>query len=164
MNISEATRRWVNEFSNVPLSVVEKLIAGGDLIDEITPLTSGDCVCACVDGEDRYGIIQHAVSNGVYCVKLDGGQIVHITVDEMDVQRDVLPMWGTMWAFGSPIDNWWLSDADENGLQKMADCGFRIYEQEDYEYLFGIDGAGYDFYHEHWEPLYRARGLQWHDE
>lgn len=46
----------------------------------------------------------------------------------------------------------------------MADCGFRIYEQEDYGYIFGIDGAGYDFYDEHWCPLYKARGLRWHDE
>ena len=44
----------------------------------------------------------------------------------------------------------------------MADCGFRIYEQEDYGYIFGIDGAGYDFYEAHWIPLYKARGLKWH--
>ena len=29
-------------------------------------------------------------------------------------------------------------------------------------YFFGIDGAGYSFYEEHWIPLYKARGLQWH--
>lgn len=46
----------------------------------------------------------------------------------------------------------------------MADCGFRIYEQEDLGYVFGIDGAGYDFYSEHWIPLYKARGLHWHKE
>lgn len=28
----------------------------------------------------------------------------------------------------------------------------------------GIDGAGYDFYEAHWEPLYKARGLHWHSE
>ena len=26
-----------------------------------------------------------------------------------------------------------------------------------------IDGAGYDFYESHWIPLYKARGLQWHE-
>ena len=31
-------------------------------------------------------------------------------------------------------------------------------------YFFGIDGAGYSFYEEHWIPLYKARGLQWHKE
>lgn len=46
----------------------------------------------------------------------------------------------------------------------MADCGFRVYKQEDYEYIFGIDGAGYDFYESHWCPLYKARGLHWHKD
>ena len=77
-------------------------------------------------------------------------------------------MWGTMWAFGDQIDNDWLnpiySDLVGDGLQLMADCGFRIYEQEDYGYVFGIDGAGYDFYEAHWIPLYKARGLKWHKE
>lgn len=47
----------------------------------------------------------------------------------------------------------------------MADCGFRIYESDDFGgYIFGIDGAGYDFYDAHWIPLYKARGLRWHKE
>lgn len=25
-------------------------------------------------------------------------------------------------------------------------------------------GAGYSFYTEHWIPLYKARGLKWHDK
>ena len=45
----------------------------------------------------------------------------------------------------------------------MSRCGFRIYESEEFGYFFGIDGAGYSFYDEHWVPLYRARGLHWHD-
>ena len=36
------------------------------------------------------------------------------------------------------------------------------YESEDYQYIFGINGAGYDFYEQHWIPLYDARGLHWH--
>ena len=46
----------------------------------------------------------------------------------------------------------------------LRDALARIYEQEDYGYIFGIDGAGYSFFDEHFEPLYRARGLRWHDE
>ena len=74
-------------------------------------------------------------------------------------------MWGTMWAFGEEIDNEWLrGEYFGNGIQAMADCGFRIYEQEDYGYIFGVDGAGYNFYESHWIPLYKARGLRWHKE
>lgn len=92
--------------------------------------------------------------------------VVEITPHEDDDEywesRDYLPMWGTMWSFSEMLDNWWLEEC--GGLQKMADCGFRIYEQEDYGYIFGIDGAGYDFYEAHWIPLYEARGLKWHDD
>ena len=44
----------------------------------------------------------------------------------------------------------------------MANCGFRIYEIDE-GIIFGIDGAGYSFYDEDWIPLYKARGLQWHE-
>lgn len=45
----------------------------------------------------------------------------------------------------------------------MSDCGFRVYQHEEWGFFFGIDGAGYDFYSEHWIPLYKRRGLRWHD-
>ena len=90
------------------------------------------------------------------------GEEIQAERDVFEVRRDdYLPMWGTMWAFGDSSDEDWL---ENGGLQKMADCGFRIYEQEDYGYIFGIDGAGYSFFDEHFEPLYKARGLRWHDE
>lgn len=70
-------------------------------------------------------------------------------------------MWGTMWSFGDSCDDHWLEDM--GGVRIMSECGFRVYLSDDYGYFFGIDGAGYSFYTEHWVPLYRARGLQWHD-
>jgi hypothetical protein len=79
----------------------------------------------------------------------------------LDTDKEPLPMWGTMWAFDDSLDNEWLRDGE--GLEALAKCGFRVYEQEDYDYVFGIDGAGYDFYEEHWIPLYKLRGLEWHD-
>ena len=45
----------------------------------------------------------------------------------------------------------------------MSKCGFRIYKSYEFGCFFGIDGMGYDFYDEHWLPLYEARGLQWHN-
>lgn len=50
-----------------------------------------------------------------------------------------------------------------DGIKKMSECGFRIYEHDEWGYFFGIDGCGYSFYDEHWIPLYKKRGLQWHD-
>ncbi len=74
----------------------------------------------------------------------------------------VLPMWSMMWSFGNITDISWLDD--EKNRKTMADCGFRIYKQPDYGYIFGIDGSGYNFYEAHWIPLYKARGLKWHLE
>ncbi len=169
MTVREAAKELVREFDRVPRSVVEKLIVASDYNDivEITPPGAYDHVyILCGDHDGEYGEI---VESGVgededqYCIELDGSE-ERIVLEEGDfeVQRDDgLPMWGTMWAFGDSCDDYWLEKM--GGLQKMADCGFRIYESEDYGYIFGIDGAGYDFYEAHWVPLYRARGLQWHD-
>ena len=89
-------------------------------------------------------------------------EVNEITPDAHEHEYDdVLPLWGTMWSFQDSADSWWLEF--DGGLEKMAACGFRIYEQEDYEYIFGIDGGGYDFYEAHWIPLYKARELRWHD-
>ncbi len=95
-------------------------------------------------------------------IRLDPDEVREITPGRRDEDADYLPMWGTMWSFGDSEDDYWLEE--EDGLELMAECGFRIYEQEDFGYLFGIDGAGYSFMDEHWIPLYKARGLQWHRE
>ena len=93
---------------------------------------------------------------------LDGGPSILVEPDNLEVvDEDTLPMWGTMWSFGDSCDNYWLEYAD--GIRVMSDCGFRIYRHEEWGHFFGIDGAGYDFYSEHWIPLYKRRGLQWHD-
>jgi hypothetical protein len=66
-----------------------------------------------------------------------------------------------MWSFGDSADDYWLEEMD--GIRIMSECGVRIFESEEFGYFFGIDGAGYDFYEASWIPLYKARGLQWHD-
>lgn len=95
-------------------------------------------------------------------MRLDPDDVREITPGDRDENARYLPMWDTMWSFSDSADDSWLEE--EGGLELMAECGFRIYEQEDFGYLFGIDGAGYSFLHEHWIPLYKARGLRWHEE
>ena len=97
-------------------------------------------------------------------MRLDIDDVQEITPGgrDEDEDADFLPCWTTMWTFGRREDVYWLEHM--GGLELMAECGFRIYEQEDFGYIFGIDGAGYDFMTEHWLPLYKARGLEWHDE
>lgn len=161
--INDAAHAWVAEFNAIPMAIIDKLLeANSEELHEITPPSVGDRVFVFDSpaDEDTGEIIER--NESIYTIKLDDGTTCDLEAGDFEVQHDeFLPMWGTMWAFGDSIDNWWLEDG---GLQIMADCGFRIYEQEDYDYIFGIDGAGYSFYEEHWIPLYKARGLKWHKE
>lgn len=166
--IKEACELWVErDMNQVPTSVVEKLMQDSDYTDirEITPPAKCDRVTLFSGDYDGVtGEIVEHLGNTEYLVKLDDSEDdepVEACEDEFEVQHDdALPMWGTMWAFKDNCDKEWLCE----NLQKVADCGFRIFESEDYEYLIGIDGAGYDFYEAHFCPLYKARGLHWHKE
>ena len=164
--ILDATRAWVNEMSHIPYAIVEKLIDRDPCdVMEVTPASKNDRVY--VHGkevDDPYGtVLSKDDHSGTYLIELDDGNEIECEENEFDVEYDSsLPMWGMFWAFGDSCDNYWLEEL--GGLQLMADCGFHIYEQEDYGYIFGIDGAGYDFFEAHWCPLYKARGLRWHKE
>ena len=167
--IREAAQAWVDGFSHIPRGICEKLIqADYDEMTEVTPPGVGDRVYIFrgkLDGESgQITSVKDDSGSGetLYTVELDSGKETIVSSDDFEVEHDdVLPMWGTLWAFSDSADNYWL---ENGGLQVMAECGFRIYEQEDYWYIFGIDGAGYSFLEEHWIPLYKARGLQWHEE
>lgn len=158
--ILEATRAWVGEMHHIPYSVIDKLYDfDPDDFAEITPPTKYDTVR--IFDKEHFGQLGEILEthDDYYLIKLDSEEKIELTPDEMEVVRDsYFPMWGTMFAFSVTMDNDWL----ENNLQAMADCGFRIYRSEDYDYVFGIDGCGYDFYEAHWIPLYKARGFQWH--
>ena len=173
--ISDAAHRWVGEFNAIPQILIVKLIKlDPDEVYEITPPGRGDQVYIMFgEYEGKYGNIiglhdcgeNEDENDSLYDIRVDGKDDVVIVLDRNDFEvqhDDYLPMWGTMWSFGDTADEYWLEKL--GGLQIMADCGFRIYEQEDLGYVFGIDGAGYDFYSEHWIPLYKARGLHWHKE
>lgn len=161
--ISDAAHGWVREFNAFPLGMIEKLFnAEVDDWTEVTPVTKYDRVW-CNDYQEM-GEVKEVKKiedeEMLYVVELDNGE----EVETNDVSREddsYFPMWGTMWQFGDSCDDWWL---EQEGLQIMADCGFRVYESGEFGYFFGIDGAGYDFYEQHWIPLYKARGLQWHEE
>ena len=70
------------------------------------------------------------------------------------------PERGYVWTFGNSFDNEWL----ENNLDKVTDCGFRIYQSSEIGYFLGLDGGGYNSIDAHWLPLYDARGMAWHKE
>lgn len=174
MTIKEAAMKFVQELNAYPQDMIEKLMTiEPDAWTEVTKPSEGDYIYLFniptedskgneYEGSDTEGEILEILNDDDILVELHDGTIVIVEDGEFEVQRDgFLPMWGTMWSFGSSIDEWWLEEKD--GLQKMLDCGFRIYYHDEWGYFFGIDGAGYDFYETHWIPLYKKRGLQWHD-
>lgn len=162
----DAAHEWVREFNAFPYGMIEKLMQSEpDEWSEITMPSAGDRVYIYDFG---YGTIHDVMhfddKENIYVIELDEGKtaFAEAEIDGFDVERDSrLPMWGTLWQFGDSADDYWLEEME--GLQVMSDCGFRIYEHEEFGYFFGIDGAGYDFYEAHWLPLYNKRGLQWHD-
>ena len=161
--IEEATRNWVREFNAFPQGMLDKF---SNEFYEVTKASIGDRVYA-YNEDECYGQITEIKDNKVedrivYVIELDDGEIIEKEANDFEVERDgFFPMWGTMWSFGDNADDYWLEEL--GGIKIMSDCGFRIYEHEEFGYFFGIDGCGYDFYEAHWIPLYKARGLQWHD-
>lgn len=161
ITIKEATQEWINGFNAIPQSLIEKAYICNNIYDlsEITPITVGDWVWS-NEYQGEYEVVSINKQNETAVIKIDG-EDTEVKLDDLNLEYDeLLPMWGTMWTFKDSADNWWI----ENHLQEMAECGFRIYESDELGYFFGINGAGYSFYEHHWIPLYKARGLKWHDE
>ena len=160
--INDATHEWVREMNAIPQSMIDALMGHDiDSWHEVTAKSSGDRVY-CYEHSEYGTIDAYDEEAETYAVELDNGKTVQVAEDDMELEEySSLPMCGTMWSFGDSADDYWLSDLD--GIRLMSECGFRIYEHEEWGYFFGIDGAGYDFYEAHWIPLYKARGLHWHD-
>ena len=158
--IRDAAHAWVREMDAIQQGIIAKLFQNNpDEWTEVTTPSVYDRVY--VFDESEYGTIS-SIEDDVYKIELDNEKKIECEASDFEVERDdYLPMWGTMWSFSDSCDDWWLEE--NNGIKFMSECGFRIYEHEEFGYFFGIDGAGYDFYESHWIPLYKARGLQWHD-
>jgi len=174
ITVRDATYRWVSEFNAIQQGIIEKLISCDiDSWHEVTvPHTDSRVYIHCIPeqktcGEPYYGTeccgrVTDVVGKDTYFVELDDGASVVVNLEDLEIDEYCnLPMWGTMWSFGNSCDDHWLEEDD--GIKVMSECGFRIFEHDEYGYFFGIDGAGYDFFSEHFIPAYRKRGLQWHD-
>ena len=84
-----------------------------------------------------------------------------ISVNKCDIEfSSWFSMSKSLWTLPNSFDEEWV----KSHIKEVAKCGFRIFEDEaTCDIYLGIDGYGYDFYEKHWIPLYKARGLHWHD-
>lgn len=167
MTVREATEEWVREFNAIQQGIIEKLVqADIEKWYEVTKPAAGNQVYIYdlpENSTEHYGeILSYDRESELYTIRLADDELVSAKAEDFEVVHNGwLPIWETMWSFDDSCDDWWLEEG--NGIQMMSECGFRVYKSEEFGYFFGIDGAGYDFYEEHWVPLYRVRGLQWHD-
>lgn len=151
VTVKEAAEKWVSEFSKFPQDMIQKLMNLEPWSwREVTKPSYGRRVYVfnLPDGCDdysNYGEIENYLSEqDIYLINLDDGNTVEIGIDDFEMQEcGELPMWGWLWQFGDSADDYWMEELD--GIQVMSDCGFRIYESDDWGYFFGIDGCGYDF-------------------
>lgn len=166
--ISDAAHEWVASFGHFPLDMIHALFAvDPDSWTEVTRPRVGDKVY--VYTTQRNGEILKIIGNETdslslirYIVEDDEGKELFLNRDDFEYEKeDTLPCWGTMWNFGDSADDYWLDSL--GGIQIMSDLGIRVFEHDEWGYFFGIDGGGFSFYEAFWIPLYKARGLQWHD-
>lgn len=174
LNKKQAVEQMVNGFNAVKQSLIAKAYPYCDGFYEITPqkIYVGDTVDYVGDEfdlVDSYDLKVVKIEDKVLVLELTNEDDIEEYGEKIEVYRNEceweendyrdgwLPMWGWLWTVDSCTERWIYDN-----LEKMADLGFRIYEDEEAEIFIGIDGAGYDFYEAHWTPLYDAMGLQWH--
>lgn len=171
----EAVQKMVGEFNTIKSSLIEKAYPYYDGFDEITPKHIEEGTLVEYNGFDFelkqcYDLEVIIVDDDMLTLKLTDEEDVEEHGEEIEVERSEcdweddsyrdgwLPMWGWLWTVDSYTESW-----IRNNLERASDIGFRIYEDEEGDIYIGIDGAGYDFYSAHWEPLYDAMGLKWHN-
>jgi hypothetical protein len=158
--IREAAEELVNSLNAFPRDMLEELYnANPDDWEELTPVREGDRVYCNSEGD--FGTISEIGEDNDIILDMDDGREIRTDMDDITMERDdFLPMWGTLWSFSEEYQDNWLN----RNLDKAADCGFRIYESRKYGMFLGIDGTGYSFLSEHWEPLYQAMPMDWTGE
>lgn len=84
--------------------------------------------------------------------------------DELELLSSRYPVYSFPCAHGwlfhpeNSLDEDWIRD----NIEIVEEIGFIVYETDETGILLAIDGGGYSFWEEHWQPLYIARDLQWH--
>jgi len=167
-SIKEATEEWINGFNYIPGPVIEKLAEADETVsyfdsDSFRLIASPRIEClgcnTTYEGDLLLDELREAYDNGTgvpceYCEYNKG--------DDWTMGRPEYAFpcgWGTLFAPKDFCDiNWILQNADE-----VAELGFFVFESEDYSVMLGIDAGGFDFYEAFWIPLYKHRGLKWHD-
>ena len=111
------------------------------------------------DVKDYFG--DSSLSDKEFAEKHDDSEIDDAKQDLMDQQREV--MWGTVF---EATDSHLAEKIIENSDAIINDAGFTVIDMRqsdkdgayDTAVFLAVNGAGYDFYEQHWIPFYRILG------
>ena len=156
----DAAFKWRSEMNAIPTDMIKALYyADLESWREVTAPQKGDDVWHHPSNSSGV-ILKYNSDKETYRIELEGGRKITAKSEDFDVEHDTpFPMWGQMWSFSGSPDERWLDNPDNQA--KMTDCGFRIYEHDEFGYFFGVDSNDI-FIDRIWIPLYEARGLMWH--
>ena len=167
--IREATEKWLQEFYQVPGKKKKKMAAADEMIrcydsDSFRLIASPRLECghcsATYDGDlNIVDVLKKAQgeSQAVPCSCCTGNDGRYWLAG---LPEYAFPCgWGTLFAPRNGLDRDWILE----NKQDVAKLGFYVFESEDFGVLLGIDAGGFDFYEAFWMPLYKLRGLKWHD-
>ena len=149
--ILEATKEWVRSgFSTIPVYLLMRAYEDSPediyiLAPSFEKFKEGFKRENCTDSTDKENPCK-------YCDGVDCETAYH---DE----NPLFPMWGWVFVPDNMLDKEWIYE----NADKVAECGFIVYETDEIGVYLGINGIGYDFYKSHWVPLYLERGLKWHE-
>jgi len=142
----EMCHLWVErDFSNIPTDLIEKAYKDSyyDEIEILAPTFE--------DFKKEYREENQCEVECDECID-------ETCLEAYEEENPKIPMWGWVFVPNDPCDQEWI----RGHADKVAECGFIVYETDEIGVYLGVNGAGYDFYEAHWLPLYRARGLRWH--
>lgn len=150
LTLKEAVQKFVGDFNHIPQELIKK--AYPNWYDELSFLsTVKECAeCGCTEFFAEGG--ENEGDEDIHTCSSCGCTDFH--------NRHDMPMWGTFFNPKDTVDAHWIRE----NLDVMEELGIWVIDEEECGILLGMDSAGHDFYEAYWTPLYKARGLKWHDE
>ena len=104
---------------------------------------------------DNFSQIHQSVFKEL-CEAKNYENVTEITFYKNEEEQEGLsfyPMWGWMWL----AKNEYIEEKIRKHIKKLSKLGLRFYERENEtmgtELWMGVEGAGFDFYEEIWQPM-----------
>jgi len=151
-----AVEAWMDrDFSFVK----QDTIPTEDWYDRVTVLGAATRTCPnCGEEFDReeFEAVEHPTDEYIDQVRCPNDPDEVFEASELTLFRDP-PMWGTLFV----ADDSAMESILRSRAQELAEkANVRVCEDDAVGVFICVDGAGYNFYDEHWIPLYEAIGFE----